>query len=67
MYLIKAFNVISKARKFIVFPQGGGFHNSLTLTDIQSYFEVFGCDIEKELFVSCIFALDEKFLSVSNS
>ena len=66
MYLIKAFNIISKARKFIALHTGG-FYQGLSLQDIQSYFEVFGCDIEKELFVSCIFALDEKFLSVSNS
>ena len=66
MYLIKAFNIISKARKFIVLPTKG-FYQGLSLKDIQSYFDVFGCDIEKELFVSCIFALDEKFLSISNS
>lgn len=67
MYLIKAFKIISKARRFITFSQGGGFYQELSLQDIQSYFDVYGCDIKKELFVSCIFALDGKFLSQRNS
>lgn len=64
--MIKAFNLISKARRFIAFPQGGGFYDSLTLADIKSYFDVYGCDLDRGLFVECIFALDGKFLSEVN-
>ena len=60
--MIKAFNLISKARRFIAFPQGGGFYDSLTLADIKSYFDVYGCDLNRGLFVECIFALDNLFL-----
>ena len=64
--MIKAFNLISMARRFIAFPQGGWFYDSLTLTDIKSYFDVYGCDLDRGLFVECIFALDGKYLSEMN-
>ncbi|MFW2082959.1 hypothetical protein ACNPQK_18560 [Acinetobacter guillouiae] len=64
--MIKAFNLISKSRRFIAFPQGGGFYDSLTLADIKSYFDVYGCDLDRGLFVKCIFALDGKYLSEVN-
>lgn len=38
---------------------------SLSLHDINAYFDVYGCDLDKGLFVECIFALDNKFIESS--
>lgn len=35
---------------------------SLSLHDINVYFDVYGCDLDKGLFVECIFAIDNVFL-----
>ncbi|MFT4020077.1 MAG: hypothetical protein QM666_01005 [Acinetobacter sp.] len=33
--------------------------------DVQAYFDVYGCDIDRGLFVECIFALDNKVIQES--
>ena len=38
---------------------------SLSLHDINAYFDVYGCDLDKGLFVECIFSLDNKFMESS--
>ena len=63
--MIKAFELISKSRKLVVL-QAGFIYSALTLQDIQSYFDVYGCDITKSVFVECIYALDGKFLKEAN-
>ena len=56
-YILGAFNIISRSRRYIeTIPI------DLSLHDIQAYFDVYGCDIEPQIFVECIFAMDDKFL-----
>ena len=64
-YLIRAFNYISKSRKLIPL-QHSAIYREITLHDIQTYFDLFGCDIDKGLFIDCMYALDNEFLKEAN-
>lgn len=64
--MIGAFGLISKSRRYIASYSGASIPLSLSLQDIQSYFDVFGCDLDKSLFIECIFALDKVVLDKAN-
>ena len=64
--MIGAFGLISKSRRYITGYSGVSIPLSLSLQDIQGYFDVFGCDLDKGLFIECIFALDQVVLDKVN-
>lgn len=63
--MIKAFSYISKCRRVIA-TQVSAIYQEISLHDIQAYFELFGCDFDKGLFIECIYALDGEFLKEAN-
>jgi hypothetical protein len=60
--MIKAYERIAKARRYLAQAGGATIPLEISLHDIQAYIDLYGCDLDLGLFIECIFAIDGKYM-----